>query len=35
MEIWDSNKYKKFFDSFSSDAFSKLGNEVMGGGSVN
>jgi MraZ protein len=35
MEIWDSNKYKKFFDSFSSDAFSDLGNEVMGGGPAN
>ena len=32
MEIWDSNKYKQFFDSFSSDAFSELGQEVMGGG---
>lgn len=35
MEIWDSNKYKKIFDSFSSDAFSDLGKEVMGGGSGN
>jgi transcriptional regulator MraZ len=32
MEIWDSNKYKKIFDSFSSDAFSELGQQVMGGG---
>jgi MraZ protein len=35
MEIWDSNKYKKFFDSFSSDAFSDLGRDVMGGGNLN
>lgn len=33
MEIWDSNKYKQIFDSFSSEAFSDLGNIVMGGGS--
>jgi MraZ protein len=31
IEIWDSNKYKQFFDSFSPDAFSRLANEVMGG----
>lgn len=35
MEIWDSNKYKKIFDSFSSDAFSELGKDVMGGETVN
>jgi len=29
LEIWDSNKYKQLFDSFSSEAFSNLGNEVM------
>jgi MraZ protein len=29
MEIWDSNKYKQLFDSFSSDAFSDLADEVM------
>jgi len=29
MEIWDSNKYKQLFDSFSSDAFSDLGDQVM------
>ena len=31
MEIWDSKKYKQLFDSFSSDAFSDLGQQVMGG----
>ncbi len=31
IEIWDSNKYKQIFDSFSSDAFSELGQQVMGG----
>lgn len=31
MEIWDSNKYKQLFDSFSSDAFSDLGRDVMAG----
>jgi MraZ protein len=29
IEIWDSNTYKKFFDSFSPDAFSNLAQEVM------
>ena len=29
IEIWDSNKYKQFFESFSQDAFSDLANEVM------
>ena len=29
LEIWDSNKYKQFFDSFSPDVFSNLANEVM------
>lgn len=29
IEIWDSNKYKQFFDSFSPEAFSDLANEVM------
>lgn len=33
LEIWDSNKYKQFFDSISSDALSELGNQVLGGGS--
>jgi len=32
LEIWDSNKYKQFFDSISSDALSDLGNQVLGGG---
>ena len=31
LEIWDSNKYKQFFDSISSDALSDLGNQVLGG----
>jgi len=29
IEIWDSNTYKQFFDSFSPDAFSQLAQEVM------
>ena len=29
IEIWDSNKYKQLFDSFSPEAFSSLANEVM------
>jgi MraZ protein len=29
IEIWDSNKYRQFFDSFSPEAFSSLANEVM------
>lgn len=29
IEIWDSNKYKQLFDSFSPDAFSSLASEVM------
>ena len=29
IEIWDSNKYKQFFESYSPDAFSNLANEVM------
>jgi MraZ protein len=29
LEIWDSNKYKQLFDSFSPDAFSALASEVM------
>ena len=29
VEIWDSNKYKQLFESFSPDAFSSLANEVM------
>lgn len=31
IEIWDSNKYKQLFDSFSPDAFSSLAKEVMAG----
>jgi MraZ protein len=29
IEIWDSNKYKQLFDSFSPDAFSSLAKDVM------
>jgi len=29
VEIWDSNKYKQFFDSFSPEVFSNLAKEVM------
>ncbi len=29
IEIWDKNKYKEFFDSFTSESFSILANEVM------
>ena len=31
MEIWDSNKYTQFFDSFSPEAFNDLASIVMGG----
>ncbi|HMR91958.1 MAG TPA: division/cell wall cluster transcriptional repressor MraZ [Chitinophagaceae bacterium] len=31
VEIWDSNKYKQFFDSFSLDNLSRLTSEVLGG----
>ena len=31
LEIWDSNKYKQFFDSISSDALSDLANDILGG----
>jgi len=31
MEIWDSKKHKQLFDTFSSDTFSDLGQQVMGG----
>jgi MraZ protein len=30
-EIWDAIKYKELFEDFSSDAFSDLAKEVMGG----
>jgi MraZ protein len=30
VKIWDSGKYKKLFEDFSSDAFAKLASEVMG-----
>jgi hypothetical protein len=33
IEIWDSNKYKQLFDSFSPEAFSNLAKEVMVGDS--
>ncbi|MEO5985085.1 MAG: division/cell wall cluster transcriptional repressor MraZ [Ferruginibacter sp.] len=29
IEIWDKNKYKEFFDTFSPEAFSSLASEVM------
>ena len=29
LEIWDSNKYKQFFESFSQERFSDLAKEVM------
>lgn len=29
VEIWDSNKYKQFFESFSPEAFSELAKNVM------
>lgn len=29
IEIWDSVRYKQFFDSMSPDAFSQLAHEVM------
>ncbi len=29
LEIWDTNKYQQFFDSYSPQAFSSLANEVM------
>ena len=32
IEIWDSNKYKQFFESFSPDAFSNLAKDVMASG---
>jgi len=35
LEIWDSSKYKKFFDSISSDALSDLGKDVLGGSTAN
>jgi MraZ protein len=31
IEIWDSGKYKQFFESFSPEEFSNLAREVMGG----
>ncbi len=31
IKIWDSGKYKKLFEEFSSDAFANLASEVMGG----
>ena len=32
IEIWDSNKYKQLFDSFSAEAFSDLAKQVMAKG---
>ena len=34
IEIWDSNKYKQFFEEFSSDAFSSLASDVMAGSNL-
>jgi MraZ protein len=31
VEIWDSGKYKQFFEEFSAEDFSKLAEEVMAG----
>lgn len=31
IEIWDKNKYKEFFDTFSPESFSSLAKEVMTG----
>ena len=31
IEIWDSNKYKQFFESFSPETFSNLAKDVMAG----
>ena len=31
IEIWDSNKYKQFFESFSQETFSSLAQDVMAG----
>jgi len=31
INIWDAGKYKQFFEDFSSDAFSSLALDVMGG----
>jgi len=35
IEIWDSNKYHQFFDSFSAEDFSSLAKDVMAKDSVN
>ena len=32
IEIWDSNKYKQLFESFSEERYSNLANEVMARG---
>lgn len=34
IEIWDKEKYKEFFDSFSPESFSELAKEVMGSKNV-
>ncbi len=33
IEIWDKDKYQKFFESFSPEAFSQLAQQVMTAGS--
>ncbi|UAY51651.1 division/cell wall cluster transcriptional repressor MraZ [Ferruginibacter albus] len=35
IEIWDTSKYKQFFESFSPEDFSKLANEVMNKANTN
>jgi MraZ protein len=32
IEIWDKDKYQKFFESFSPESFSQLAQQVMMGG---
>ena len=34
IEIWDTNKYKKLFESFSPEGYSKLANAVMNKGEL-
>lgn len=35
IEIWDADRYRKFFDEFSSESFSRLAEEVMGNNGLN
>jgi len=34
IEIWDTNKYQQFFESFSPESFSQLAQQVMTGGNT-